>query len=920
MQGCELRDARKHDPAAGVRLHNVSYATFLWTAFRGALRPILLGGLLLSAPSPGTPPAAAADSPPLWGYLDNGMGYLLLETHAAPLIGSSVIVHSGSAREEFATSGASHFLEHLLFNGTETRTQEQLYDAVDAIGGYNNATTRNTHVVFMMVTPAERIREGMEIQRDMLFHSTLPQEKVEKERGIILEEMARDRDAGAYELERAFDIALFGPAGPGLPVLGSEQSIARMPREAILDFYRKYYVARNMTLLVVGDFVPREMEKTIRAVFGNEPPGGTPPEFAYPEPVWDSAPAVSVHEGPSLALEWTWPGPDPRAPEYLAFECLSDLLAGDDTSPLNAAVRRRFAGKIQAAGGRIDAVPSRSFFRYRIEADPSVDWRELAGAMPGLLTEARVMPVREDFDAWRVSEETGEFFLRERPHYYGVIAGERIASEGLDRVVGRPERLARLSLAALSQLLPRWPAADSPRLTVVLPHGASDASTEAAAPAAVERSTLSNGTELLVLSSPESPVLALHLFVKGRSQAEPAAQDGAAELLHRLMATRTAKSDPETLSRRLRAIGAELKTADDPNIPYDDFYSGSGYTYVRLQTLDGHAEEAFGILAEILGPQKWTDEEFAEAQGAMIAQAERAAAGSRSRAREMTRNTLYGDRPEARAVFGTPKSLRGISAASLRDFAADYFVGRHFVLVAATSLPPDRVRDIASKSLGSLPAGTTPPLSPSDPVLANLRRSLRVDRGAAPLPVALAGGDSMIVLADSVGGRQATVIAVRALGEIPSDDFPALEVWNAIVSSKIQFQLREREGLAYSIGSSVERTADGTVLWYASAGTGAANIPRMVEGFDEGLRAGLEQPPDSTEIARQGVQIYGRSLMRRATRMNRAYAAGLAMMDGRDPAGIDDEIRAPMRVDRASVTRALAKLRCDGPGLLSIVR
>ncbi len=910
MHSGGVRSARFRGFGRWAWLHNVSYATFV----RTLLSPFPALIFLFPASLP-----CRAESPPVWGYLDNGMGYLLLESHAAPLIGTSMIIHSGSAREEFATSGASHFLEHLLFNGTESRTQEQLYDAVDAIGGYNNATTRDTHVVFMMVTPAEKVRDGMEIQRDMLFHSTLPAEKVEKERGIILEEMARDTDTGGYALERLLNLSVFGPSGPGLPVLGSQQSIRSMPREAILDFYRKFYVARNMTLLVVGDFDSIAMEKTIREIYGQEPPGATPPPFAIAEPACDSTPLVSHHEGANGVFEWSWPGPDPSTPGFLAYEALVDLLAGEEAAPVNAAVRGRFPGMIQSAGGRLEGWPSGSLFRYRIEAEATIDWRECAREVPEILASSRALPDPADFEAWRVSERTEEFFLRERPHYYGVIAGSRIASEGLAAVASRPERLEALSLASMAAILPDWPSALPPCVTVALPKPVTtQPDATPTQPAAVDRSELPNGAELLVLSSPESPVLALHLFVKGRSQTEPQGQDGAAELLHRLMGSRTSRSDPAELTRRLRAIGAELKTADDPNIPYDDFYSTSGHSYVRLQTLDEHADEAFSILGEILGPPAWTDADFEEQRGAMLAQAKQAAAGTRARARELLRSTLYGDRPEGRSVFGTPQSLEAITPGSLRDFAAEYFTGRRLLLVAATSLPPAMVHELAARSIGALPSGSPPqPKSPFAP-LPHLRAALR--SGVVPASSGIPSGDSLLVLADSVGGRQATVLEVRAIGNADAASLPALEVWNAIVSSRIQFQLREREGLAYSIGSSVERASDGTVLWYASAGTAAGNIPRIIEGFEQALREGLAQPPDSSTIARQGIQIYGRSLMRRATRMNRAYAAGLALMDGRDPAAIDDEIRAPMRVDGAGTEKLVSGFRGNGPGVLAVVR
>ena len=134
--------------------------------------------------------------------LDNGMHVLLIENPALPMVGVNVVIKVGSAYETFSTSGMSHMLEHLLFNGTITRDQKQLYDDVDMIGGYNNAHTDNYYTDFMMVTPAENIKSGMEIQADMLFNSTLPNEKFEKEKGIVLEEISKSLANPQEQLER----------------------------------------------------------------------------------------------------------------------------------------------------------------------------------------------------------------------------------------------------------------------------------------------------------------------------------------------------------------------------------------------------------------------------------------------------------------------------------------------------------------------------------------------------------------------------------------------------------------------------------------------------------------------------------------------------------------------------------------------
>ena len=125
--------------------------------------------------------------------LANGLRVVLIEHHANPMVASSVVVGAGVVNEPEGMNGASHFLEHLLFNGTETRTQRELYDVVDRYGAYNNATTREDHTLFSLLIQKEFLEQGLEIQADMLFHSTLPPDNFEKEKGIVLEELARDR-------------------------------------------------------------------------------------------------------------------------------------------------------------------------------------------------------------------------------------------------------------------------------------------------------------------------------------------------------------------------------------------------------------------------------------------------------------------------------------------------------------------------------------------------------------------------------------------------------------------------------------------------------------------------------------------------------------------------------------------------------
>ncbi len=385
------------------------------------------------------------------------------------------------------------------------------------------------------------------------------------------------------------------------------------------------------------------------------------------------------------------------------------------------------------------------------------------------------------------------------------------------------------------------------------------------------------------------------------------------------MAVRTSRSGPAELQQRLRAMGAEIKTADDPSIPYDDFYSTPMASFVRLQTLDRDAAEAFRLLSELLEPPAWTERDFEDARDGMVASAERAASSASAIGRQMARTALYGDSWRSRSVFGTPATLRALSGSDLRQLSERYFVGRRMLLVVATSLPVALIQEMASQQLGVLPAGDSPPpLDTIDPIAGRLRRAIS---SSDPLPAEVEGlilPDSTVLRVKRAGGRQASLTFIRPLGRVTPEELPAVEVWNAALSAAIQFQLREREGLAYSIGSVVDRLPDGTLLWSASAGASAKSLGRILAGFQEEFARAIAAPPDSAAVQKQGAQLYGRTLMRRATRMNRAYAAGLAILLGGDPLKIDEEIRAPSLVTSGMIGRVLPVLRGSGPSLVAI--
>ncbi|MBU1707115.1 insulinase family protein, partial [bacterium] len=223
-------------------------------------------------------------------YLENGLEVLLIENHTTPMIAATAVIRTGSSDEDADLRGATHFLEHLLFDGTETRSQQDIEDAFDRLSGYNNAQTTKDYTTFMILAEKDRFADALDLQSDMLLHSVLPPEQIEKEKGIVIEEIGQGiSNDPEYLIHLAFNRLAWEGTPYAYPVLGTRESVQAMEREKLFDYYKQHYTPDNMSLLVIGDFYPREMTELLEETYGKAKPGNN---------------AVFRKEAPRLSPSW----------------------------------------------------------------------------------------------------------------------------------------------------------------------------------------------------------------------------------------------------------------------------------------------------------------------------------------------------------------------------------------------------------------------------------------------------------------------------------------------------------------------------------------------------------------------------------------------------------------------------------------
>ena len=189
-------------------------------------------------------------------------------------------MHVGSMMEEKAESGLSHFLEHMVFKGTAKRSARQIAEEMDAVGGQLNAFTGRDCTCFYAKVIDENLELAVDILADLVINATMDETELEKERGVILEEIAMDEDSPEDLVHDLLQSAQFGEQSPGQPILGPAEQIENYTRDDLLAFRKKHYAPKETVIALAGSYDPDKVLQWVTAYFGaweNEiPPVKTP--------------------------------------------------------------------------------------------------------------------------------------------------------------------------------------------------------------------------------------------------------------------------------------------------------------------------------------------------------------------------------------------------------------------------------------------------------------------------------------------------------------------------------------------------------------------------------------------------------------------------------------------------------------------
>ena len=269
--------------------------------------------------------------------LKNGVRVLHEKLEHVRSCALGVWVENGSCHEPDELAGISHFIEHMMFKGTESRSAADLAEAFDAIGGQVNAFTTKEHTCYYARTLDTHVQKAAELLCDMLRHSAFRPEDVELERGVILEEIGMYEDTPEDLVSEILSAAVYPSQALGRPILGTAGTLQHITSETLKEYCRTHYVGGNTIIAISGSFSPADLE-AICDLFSALPAGNP---AALPEATYRKAAVVKKKDIEQNHLLLTFPGLQADDPRRYTLAALNNILGAGMSSRLFQRVREQ---------------------------------------------------------------------------------------------------------------------------------------------------------------------------------------------------------------------------------------------------------------------------------------------------------------------------------------------------------------------------------------------------------------------------------------------------------------------------------------------------------------------------------------------------------------------------------------------------
>jgi zinc protease len=781
-----------------------------------------------------------------------------LEVYVKPVPGAATVTtmmayRVGSSDEAKDHTGLAHYLEHLMFKGTEKLMPGDIDRLTLRNGGANNAYTDTDLTVYHFDFAADRWEPVLAVEADRMRNLRIDEKhEFELEKGAVVEELHRDEDA-PWDLEHKKLMPLLFDGGPyGHPVIGEAEHVQNATAEVITGYYNKWYHPNNAVLVIAGGVEPRKALELVHKHF-DAIPAAKLPDRRQPVPVTRTQPARLEFESkftvPRMIMAFN--GVKIGDHDDLVLDVVSEILTGGRLSRLYQKLVEQEELAVEVTGSHT-AGRYPGFLEIDIGVQPGGDRAaieqmvvaEISKLIRNPVSEAELKRAIRMMIADQIFTHESVHELADSLAFAATVADIEYVRKYIDRISAVTP--ADIQKAAAKYLDPNkrvvvWSvppeekgngkpqrqvagAGESSKAAVKLGRAARKfRAEEAKAPTnldAMQRVVLPNGLTVLLLENHRLPIVTAAAEVRQAHLMEDEAKIGVAELTGRLLSEGTDKHKAAEIADVIESVGGDLA------------FTAEGGT---VRVLSPDRKLGLSLLTECLSRAQFPTDAFEREQERLLSDIDDAMDQPEKAAADMFRAMVYGKHPLGRPPLGVYEAVEKMEREDCIAYHQRLYAPNNVTLSIAGDFDSKQVIDELTQMTSEWKrADLTPGKWP------DVKRGGKMKQRLISIPDAA----QLQIIIGHVGVRRA------------NEDFYKLLVMDHILGTgpgftdRLTSRIRDREGLAYSVKGEITSTAGLEPGVFAVAiGTQAKNLRRVRDEVLEEIAKMRDEPPTEAEVA-----------------------------------------------------------------------
>jgi zinc protease len=732
--------------------------------------------------------------------LDNGLTVLVKEMPGNRVATVQIWVKAGSVYENTEEAGITHFIEHMIFKGTETRGPGELAGAIEGVGGRVNAYTSYENTVYHATLSAVHWEMAFEVLADAVMHSVFDPFELEREKKVVLEELSMRYDRPNIRLFHDLMATSYTRHPYRLPVIGNEESINNFSYDKLVKYIDKHYYPQNLTVVVVGDVNSQDVIARVNDIMGSQPRGDSETAPLPAEPVQDEARFFTIKADimqPQMAL--AIPISKFDSPDTPVLDVLAQIAGHGETSRLYRTLRDE---KQLVYGVNASAFTPTDPGMFEITA--VLDGSNMMQAFEGSLTELfkfKYFSVTNvELKRAKHSLESDFVFNLERVEGQARVMGSFDMMSGDPREDDYLEKIRAVTHDDIKRVAQKYftekainvgflmetgstfePGKEEIEATIARAeeaaiHGDSEAMLANTYLSKVHRFELENGITLLVREDDTVPTVGIRAVFPGGLRAETSVTNGSFPYISDLLPKGTRNMTAKEIAEAVADMAGSITG-----------FSGKNTFGIKADFLARFFNDGLVLVRDIIREPAFDPNEAEKIRPELLAQLKQQEDSLTSFAFQEFNRILFGGHPYGLNSIGSADVIKSLPPSALKDIYHQHARPGHLVLAISGDVKAEETKELVDRLFGDWQASK-----------ASVEQEIE-EEILPPSPL------TKNKIQEVSRNKEQVHLVIGFLGATLKDkDRFALEILDTILSGqsgRLFAELRDKQSLAYSLSS-----------------------------------------------------------------------------------------------------------------------